>query len=206
LLSAPGQIITFDTFQPGLLPPGWVTAMTHKGGAPRWEIIRDASAPTQPYVLGQVSTDASSDRFPLALLDKPLLRDGDVSVRVKPVTGHADQSGGLVWRYRDPDNYYFARADALQKNVAVYKVQNGVSTPLVPKGLNARRFAVFHDIPSNAWFILKVAFRGPSFGVYVNHRRVLQGTDKTFTAAGRVGLWTQADSVTYFDDFRLYPK
>jgi hypothetical protein len=40
----------------------------------------------------------------------------------------------------------------------------------------------------------------------VNHRRVLQGRDATFAAAGRVGLWTQADSITYFDDFRLYPK
>jgi hypothetical protein len=53
---------------------------------------------------------------------------------------------------------------------------------------------------------LKVSARGARFQVFVDHRRVLDGQDKTFSAAGRVGLWTLADSVIYFDDFRVYPK
>jgi hypothetical protein len=48
--------------------------------------------------------------------------------------------------------------------------------------------------------------RGSRFQVYVNHRRILQADDKTFSGPGRLGLWTVADSVTYFDDFRVYPK
>jgi len=126
------------------------------------------------------------------------LRDGDVSVRIKPVAGREDQGGGLVWRYRDANNYYLATANAVDKDVALYKVENGRQLPLAP--------GVKHDIPSNGWSILKVSVRGNRFQVYLDHRRILQGWDNTFAAAGKVGLWTVADSVTYFDDFRVYPK
>jgi len=193
-----GTVINFDTGPLGKTPPGWSVAMTHRGGAPRWEIRQDQTAPTQPYVLAQVSNDTTSDRSPLAILDKVSLRDGDVSVRIKPVAGREDQGGGLVWRYRDENNYYLAQADTLGRSVAVYKVENG------------RRIQILagakHDIPTNEWSILKVSARGNRFQVYLDHRRILQGQDNTFTGPGKVGLCTEADSVTYFDDFRVYPR
>jgi len=172
--------------------------MTNHGGAPKWEILRDHTAPTQPYVLAQVSNDPTDNRFPLAILDNLTLRDGDVSVRIKPVAGREGRAGGLVWRYRDENNYYLVRANALEKNVMVYKVQNGRRTQ-IDRGAH-------HDIPSNDWSILKISVRGNRFQVYVNHRRLMQVQDNTFTGPGRVGLCTVADSVTYFDDFRVYPK
>jgi hypothetical protein len=198
LIASAGRVINFDNAPLGMTPPGWTVAMTNRGGAPRWEIRKDGSAPTQPNVLAQVSDDPTGDRFPLAILDNMSLRDGDVSVRIKPVAGREDQGGGLVWRYRDANNYYLARANALEENVALYKVENGRRIPLAP--------GVKHEIPSNGWSILKVSVRGNRFQVYLDHRRILQGWDNTFAAAGKVGLWTVADSVTYFDDFRVYPK
>jgi hypothetical protein len=193
-----GTVINFDTAPLGKAPPGWTVAMTNRGGAPKWEIRKDQSAPTQPYVLAQVSNDPTGNRSPLAILDRMSLRDGDVSVRIKPVSGHEDQGGGVVWRYRDENNYYVARANALEKNVAVYRVENGRRSQVLA--------VARHDIPMNAWSILKVSARGSHFQVYVDHRRILQGQDNTFPASGGVGLWTAADSVTYFDDFRVYPK
>jgi hypothetical protein len=117
---------------------------------------------------------------------------------MKPVAGREDQGGGVVWRYRDANNYYLATANALDKNVSLYKVENGRQLPLAP--------GVKRDIPSNGWSILKVSVRGNRFQVYLDHRRILQGWDNTFAAAGKVGLWTETDSVTYFNDFRVYPK
>ena len=198
LLASSGRVINFDNAPLGQTPPGWTVAMTNRGSAPRWEIRKDLSAPTQPYVLAQVSDDPTGGRFPLAILDNMSLRDGDVSVRIKPVSGREDQGGGLVWRYRDANNYYLATANALDKNVALYKVENGRQLALAP--------GVKHDILSNGWSILKVSVRGNRFQVYLDHRRILQGWDNTFATAGKVGLWTVADSVTYFDDFRVYPK
>jgi len=191
-----GTVVTFDSGPLGRMPPGWTVATNH-GSPPQWQILQDRSAPTQPYVLAQTSTGAS-DRCPLAILDNVTMRDGDVSVRIKPVSGKQDQAGGVVWRYRDPANYYLARVDSLTHNVVVYKFRNGVRTRV--------SLAAPHEIPVNAWSILKVSARGDRFQVYVDHRRVLQGFDRTFASSGKVGLWTVADSVTYFDDFRVYPK
>lgn len=198
LTAATGRVVTFDNSSLGKTPPEWTVAMTNHGLAPQWEILRDTSAATQPYVFAQVSADPVGDRFPLAIFNGVTFRDGDVSVRIKPVSGREVQAGGLVWRYVDENNYYLARANALEKNVQVFKVENGRRVPLMA--------GVRHEIPSNDWSILKVSARGSRFQVYMDHRRILQGWDNTFKSGGKVGLWTVADSVIYFDDFRVNAK
>lgn len=199
LIASSGRVINFDTATIGKLPPGWSAAATHAGAPPRWEILRDRTAPTQPYVLAQVSDDhADQRRTPLAIFNSVNLKDGDISVRMKPVAGHEDIGGGVVWRYQNENNYYMARANALDDTVSVFKVQNGHRTPLVA--------AVKHPVPRNSWCILKVSAKGDRFQVYMDHRRILQGQDRTFTGPGKVGLSTTGDSVTYFDDFRVNPK
>src|SRR5579883_2621318 len=109
LASTTGKIVNFDTCPLGKTPPGWTVVMADRGAPPRWEVLKDQSAPTQPYVLGQVSNDSARTRLPLAILDSINLRDGDISVRIKPVAGREDPGGGLVWRYRDENNYYLVR-------------------------------------------------------------------------------------------------
>src|SRR5215208_1884166 len=99
-----GEVIDFDKAKEGSLPTGWTTAMTHKGGAPRWEVVRDATAPSKPNVLAQLSNDATAGRFPLAVYEKASLANGTISVRFKNVAGAVDQAAGLIWRYKDPDN------------------------------------------------------------------------------------------------------
>jgi hypothetical protein len=202
----PTLVFNFDSATPGGMPSGWSSTMTNTGEAPRWEVMKDATAPTPPYVFAQVSRDATDARFPLAILDKPYFQNGEISVRLKPVYGKEDQAGGLVWRYRDPSDYYLVRANALENNVVLYKVEHGKRTPLAPKGMPANAYAVKHPVPLNGWSILKVTFKGPVFSVYFNHRRLFQVEDRSFPGAGKVGLWTKADSVTYFDDFRVAQK
>ena len=127
-----GTVITFDTVSIGPVPPGWTVAMTESRRAARWEVRQDTSAPTPPYVLAQVSNDPTDDRFPLAILDGMNFRDGEISVRIKPLSGREDQGGGIVWRYRDENNYYLVRANATNKTVAVFRVQNGQRMAIQP--------------------------------------------------------------------------
>ncbi len=117
-----GEVVRFDGSVPGSLPLGWSVAMTHSGQPPRWEIVRDESAPRPPYVLAQVSRDKTAGRFPLVIWDGLSIRDGEISVAFKAVDGTVDQAAGIVWRYQDPNNYYIVRANALENNVVLYKV------------------------------------------------------------------------------------
>lgn len=201
MIAAEADTIRFDRDVPGALPSGWTVAMTHAGGAPKWSVIRDETAPSLPNVLAQLSNEATSSRFPLAILDGFIAVDGSVRVKFKAVSGKEDQAAGIVWRFRDTDNYYLARANALENNVVLYKVEKGKRTAITPKGTSPGTYGVKHAVPSGIWCELAVDFRGNLFTVMFNGQKLLDVEDSTFTEAGKVGLWTKADSVTYFDDF-----
>lgn len=198
LIASPGRVITFDAAPAGKVPPGWSVAMTNRGAAPKWEIRRDQSAPTQPHVLAQVSSQRDGGRFPLAIFDGAQLRDGDVSVRMKPVAGKEVLAGGVVFRYRDENNYYLARANVREQNVAIFKVEDGQRIPITDP--------VSYPLTANTWKIMKISLRGSRIQLYMSHRRIIETRDSTFSEPGKVGLWTVSDSVTYFDDFRVKPK
>jgi hypothetical protein len=201
-----GETIGFDKSAAGTAPAGWTIAVTHAGRAPQWEIRRDESAPSSPNVLAQVSTDRTAGRFPLAIWDGATCTDGIVSVKFKAISGIVDQGAGLVWRYRDPNNYYIVRANALEDNVVLYKVQNGERVSLAPKGAVSNAYGVKHRVPKQTWTTLSVSFHGNLFTVSLDGERLFDVMDSTFTGAGRSGLWTKADSVIYFDDFRIEPE
>jgi hypothetical protein len=202
-LAAYPQAVRFDGATPGSLPTGWSVGMTHAGGPPKWEIVRDDSAPHSPFVLAQLSRDATAGRFPLAIWNGVTIRNGEVSVAFKAVDGSIDRAAGIVWRYQDPNNYYIVRANALENNVVLYKVEAGVRLSIAPKGLPSRSYGVKHQIPSGRWNTLRVVFKDNVYTVFLNGESLFQAEDQTFKQAGKTGLWTKADSVTYFADFAV---
>ena len=122
---------------------------------------------------------------------------------MKPVSGREDQAAGLVWRYRDSDNYYVVRANALEDNVVLYKVERGKRSDLRAKGAGLLSYGRKIDVPSGAWSSLRVVARGSVFVVHFNDQVLFEVEDLTFTQPGKVGVWTKADSVTYFDDLAV---
>ena len=208
LLGVPlgAQTINFDTAAAGSPAPDWTIAMTHKGGPPKWEVLKDDTSPSKPNVLAQLSNDRTGGRFPLAVYDKASFKDGTVSVKFKAVSGSTDQAAGLIWRYKDPDNYYIVRANALEDNVVLYKVEKGERIALAPKGTPSKTYGVKHRVPKQTWNTLSVSFQGNLATVLFDGKKLFDVEDATFTGAGKVGLWTKADSVTYFDDFVVTPS
>src|SRR3954464_3448732 len=166
------QVIRFDREILGTVPVGWTLATTHPGAPPRWESIRDESAPSPSTVCAQLSQDKAAGRFPLAVWNGVSIRDGEISVAFKAVDGSIDRAAGIVWRYQDPDNYYIVRANALENNVVLYKVEKGVRTSIAPKGLPSRAYGVKHPIPSGRWHHLQVNFQGHTFTVLLNGERL----------------------------------
>ena len=200
------ETVDFDLAKTGEIPPGWSAAITHKGPAPRWVVHPDVTAPSRPNVLAQVSTNPSKYRFPLLIFDKVTFKNADLSVKMKLVSGKDEQTAGLMWRYQDPNNYYFVRANAQDDNIVMFKLENGKATPIAPVGTKPDTFGVRHMIEKGEWNILKVVIRDDRFTVYFDHRKVFEGRDRTFQQPGKAGLWTKADTIAYFDDFRLDRK
>jgi len=197
----------FEDSEVGAFPAGWMSSMTHKGGDPLWQIARDQSSPAGEKVLAQLSTDRTRDRFPLAIYSSTEVVDGSITVRFKPVSGRVDQAAGIVWRYRDENNYYLVRANALEGNVILFKVENGDRSQIAYLGaLNPQQnsFAEL-PVPSQRWSTLGIDFVGPTFTVSFDGKKLFETRDGTFDGPGKVGLWTKADSVTYFDQFEMTP-
>jgi hypothetical protein len=129
--------------------------------------------------------------------DDTNLKDGFVEVKFKPISGREDQAGGLVWRAKDSNNYYVARANALEDNVTIYHTVNGRRT-------EKKRASM--KVAPNQWHTLRVDFQGTRFTVMCDGKKALEWEDDTFKDAGKVGVWTKADSVTLFDDFSYGTK
>ena len=135
--------------------------------------------------------------YPVCIKDDTSLKDGFVEVKFKPISGKTDQAGGLVWRAKDANNYYVARANALEDNVTIYHTVNGRRTEKKRTDMK---------VASNVWHTLRVDFQGKRFTVTLDGKKAIEWDDETFKEAGKVGVWTKADSVTLFDDFTYGSK
>jgi hypothetical protein len=200
------ETLTFDNAVIGKTPSGWRASPPPSGTSPAWKVLKESSAPSQPYVLAHVPDGAAAEGFPMVLLEQPPSANGEISVKFRTGGGNGHRDAGLVWRYRDPNNYYVVRADARQKNVAVFRVVDGKPQPLTPRGRPQSSWAIPQNINPDGWGILKVVFKGPAFSVYYHHRRILRVDDSAYLGPGKVGLWTRRGSVAYFDNFRFVPK
>ena len=187
IAAAAPQTVNFDNLEPGAPPPGWTATQTGSGHA-KWTIEKDETAPSKPNVLKQ----SGAATYPVCLKDDTNLKDGYVSVQFKPISGKEDQAGGLVWRAKDANNYYIARANALEDNVTIYHTINGRRTEKKRANMT---------VASNQWHTLRVDFQGTHFTVRFDGKKAIEWDDSTFQNAGKVGVWTKADSVTVFDDF-----
>ena len=199
---AENRTVDFTSDAAGQPPEGFSFGHTAKVGTPgKWVVQAEG---TNKF-LAQTDADSTRARFPVAVLSDLTAADVDLSVRFKPISGRVDQAAGLVWRYRDEDNYYIVRANALEDNVVLYKVENGKRTDLPVKG-EGRTYGKKAEVPAAQWSTLRVVANGPWFEVYFNGTKLFAVEDGTFTQAGKVGVWTKADSITQFDDLKIVTK
>jgi hypothetical protein len=194
------ESVDFDGDAIGAPPKGWTLTMTGRG-TPKWTVERDDTAPSKGHVLKQSGTAT----YPLALRDRTSIKDGFVEVKFKPLSGSEDRAAGLVWRAKDPNNYYVVRANALEDNVVLYRTVNGVRGSLDIVGRKGG-YGVKIAVPANQWHTLRVEYVGTRFKVIFNGQALFEVEDATFTEAGMVGLWTKADSVTAFNAFTYGEK
>jgi len=188
-------VFNFDNYTPNELPQKWTQSFIGSGDT-QWKVIDDQGN----KVMAQLYSDNPGHHYNAVVNDSIYLKNMTLSVRIKGVSGRHDQGGGFIWRYQDKDNYYVVRANPLEDNMVLYKVENGKRTdlPLMDKG---RTYGV--DVPKlgNGWNTMKLTVEDDIFTIFLNGKELFKVQDTTFPDAGKVGLWTKADAVTYFDDF-----
>lgn len=190
--------VTFE--RAGALPEGWTMGVTGSGTA-KWEVVKSDSPASTPFVLKQFGEAT----FCWAARMGERIEDGFVEVKFKPLSGKEDQAGGLIFRAQDGNNYYVVRGNALENNVVLYKTVSGKRSSLPVKG-RMFGYGVDAKVLAGKWNTLRVDFAGKLFSVSLNGSKLFEVEDATFKAAGGVGVWTKADSVTVFDDFAYGTK
>lgn len=185
----------FDKDVVGQLPAAWSARQTRPTKAlATWQVVRDTTAPSGPNALALTRTENHNGTFNLAVAESTTFRNIDLTVKVKGVRGEEDQGGGPIWRCRDENNYYICRFNPLEGNYRMYKVENG-----------RRRQLQSAEVETDAgrWYTVRVVMVGDRIACYLDGTKHLEVTDETFPDAGKVGLWTNADAVTSFDDLAV---
>lgn len=197
VLAAPAgaQHVSFANTPVDGLPKDFVTALTGQGKSGKWAVVEDTTA-EGGRALAQLDPDPTDYRFPLAIYVPTVPSDVEATTRFKAISGKEDQAGGVVVRLRDSNNYYIARANALENNVHFFRVVGGRRQELA--GADTK-------VESGVWHTLTLRAEGSRFTVSFNGRQLFTHTDRTFGSPGKVALWTKADSVTRFDWIDIKP-
>jgi hypothetical protein len=183
--TAVAQTVDFSADALGAPPAGWTCGVTGRG-TPKWAVTGD------PEIKGNVLMQSGSGTFPWCVRSGTAVTDGSVETTFKPISGREDRAGGVVWRWKDGDNYYVARANALENNVSLYYTERG-----------SRKTLKYVDAPvaPGTWHKLKVEFAGTHIVVSLDGKKYIELDDGHIAGPGSVGVWTKADSVTSFRDF-----
>jgi len=191
-------LFVFEEYKANQLPQDWSQFFTGRGDGTDWKIVNENGN----KVLAQLSSDNPNYHFNGIVFDEFITKNVKLTVKMKAISGKKDQGGGFVWRYIDKDNYYVVRANPLEDNVVLYKVVDGDRSDLTVLGKNGGYGVDVERLGQN-WNTLSVKVIDDLFTVYLNDKEIFQVKDQTFVNQGKVGLWTKADAVSYFDDFKI---
>ncbi len=186
--------VSFATMTAGAGPADFSVALTGTGMPPVWVVAADPTLPAPGLVLAQTGRDRSATRFPLAILDGYRQRDVLALTRFRTIDGVVAQAGGVIARVQDARHYYVARADALAGNVRLYVVTNGTARQIGGQDV---------AVAGAQWHTLGLRVEADRLQVSFNDRPLFDVADGTIAGAGRVGLWTRADSVTHFEFLQI---
>jgi hypothetical protein len=190
--SAQVSVHTFDADAVGGAPSGFTFAAARQQVSGRWIVRAEGSN----HYLTHVGTADAFGGFSLAVLETPHPERLRASVRLKLSDG--ERLGGLVWNYRDAENFSLAALDLTVQELAVYRVVRG----------NRIRLDSEDDLEldPSAWHSLRVVYDEDDIRVSLGGIGVLRARDRTFIGGGRAGVWSGGSATAWFDDLRVEPE
>jgi hypothetical protein len=179
-------------------PDGRIACTQGKTGLGRpaaWQALADPDGPSG-WVLAETAADPDDLRFPFCVNEQAVLRDLDATLRFKPVSGVRARVGGFMFRAQSANDYFVVRASALEGSVRLYRMEKG-----------KRRQVGGKEVPveSGKWHSLRVIAINDRFEVSLDGTSLFTATDRTLPQPGPMGVWSQADSITYYGSLLVNP-
>jgi hypothetical protein len=155
-------------------------------------------APSGTHILAQTDDDNTNHRYNIALSPSSAFADVRVLAQGKAVSGSRDRSFGVVARWQDGDTYYLARCNTSGwgSNLRIYRFMKGERKEIAEAEVDAKQ---------GQWYDIALEVRGDQLTAIFNGKQVLSITDTSIVGPGRCGVWTKAESVSYFDDLTVIP-
>ena len=133
--------------------------------------------------------------FPIAVMNEVAdFRNGAITLRFKGVAGRIDQAAGILFNVQPNGDYLTLRANPLEDNLVLWQYVKGKRSSV--------KWVRNTPSPSGQWHELKLTVVGNKVQGWLNGVLTLSH-DLEKPVSGRIGLWSKADSVVYFDDFRV---
>ena len=136
--------------------------------------------------------------FPYAVAkDVPDFKNGEISMRFEGISGRIDQGAGILFNLKTNGDYLTVRANPLENNLVLWKFEKGKRSSV--------KWIRNTPTPSRVWHELKVRIAGAKIEGYLDGKLYLEHTWSE-PIAGRIGLWSKADSYVYFEDYTAAPS
>jgi hypothetical protein len=186
---------TFDEDAAGKAPTGIrLTEAAGTGTPATWAVVAEPTAPSQPNAFGITESKNTKATYNIAIVEGTSHGDVDLQVAIKARTGALNQGGGVIWRFKDVDNYYIARWDPIEDNAYIYIVQGGVRTALAKLDI---------ELDTESWHTLRVVAEGPRIELFIDDEPKLTAENAELEDPGMIGLWTKSDAASLFDDLSV---
>jgi hypothetical protein len=195
--------INFSDFKTGQTPTSFHSALAGNGQPGDWKVVEDEVPSLVPAfsgkppivarraVLAQLSQDPADNRFPMLIYDGETFKDFKLTTRFRIVSGAAEQMAGIVFRFQNASNFYVVRASALGHNLRFYKLVNGQFVDPFTLGTN---------IAAGVWHTLVVQCEGNRINCRLDDALAMPLQVPNTFPTGKIGFWTMADAVSYFDN------
>jgi len=171
----------------GAPPQDFEFGITGRGRPGRWITVYDESA-SHGVVVEQADRDPTEDRSAFAVYRPLSLQNFKASVHLKFMRGTIP-TAGIAFRFADANNYYVLTANALQGRVDVWRVVDGKMQQIA--GTEA-------EVVFSHWHTLEITAQADAFTVTFDDSWLFTAFDRTFSKDGRLGLWTEEDTLTRF--------
>ena len=177
---------------PGLAPDGFTFWRTGDGDVGDWRVLEDPSA-SDRQVIAQMSKDPTDYRFQLAVYRPISAKNVDVVLRLKPVGGTrlVESSCGSP------------RQTTITRSAPVLSKTMSGSIAWSRGSGNSLTARTSKSPPTNGTRSARA--ENDRFTISFDGSELFSTMDSTFVGTGKVGLWSKADSVTYFDGIAITP-